>query len=67
MDCITDHTYPELIFDGGRLARTCWKGPATCREVVAATIGRDPEVIIARARGIDGEARGCMPGGLGLG
>ena len=67
MDCLTAHTYPELLFEGGRLALTRWKGPATCRQVVAAVVGRDPEAIIARARGTDGEARGCMPGGLGLG
>ena len=64
MDCITDHTYPELIFDGGRLARTFWRGPATCREVVAATLAQDPEAIIARARGTDGEVWGDLPGGL---
>ena len=65
MECLTAHTYPELIFDGGRLALTSWKGPATCQQVVAATLARDPEVIVARARGIDGEARGHLPGGLG--
>lgn len=47
------------------MALTSWKGPATCQQVVAATIARDSDVIISRARGADGEARGYMPGGLG--
>lgn len=66
MHCDTLHTYPELIFNGGRHALTLWHGPATCREVTLATVARDPEVIISRARGTDGVARGLMPGGLGV-
>ena len=66
MPCDTLHTYPDLIFDGGRHALTLWHGPATCRQVTLSAIARDPEVIVSRARGTDGIARGLMPGGLGL-
>ena len=62
----TLHTYPDLIFDGGRHALTMWHGPATCRQVTLSVIALDPEVIVSRARGTDGVARGHLPGGLGV-
>ena len=64
----TFHTYPDLLFDGGRLAATCWGGHptvSTLEQVVRATIAVDPDAVVLRASGTDGTARGLMPGGLG--
>jgi len=64
----TFHTYPDLLFDGGRLAATCWSGHptvSTLQQAVRATIAADSEVVVLRASGTDGTARGLMPGGLG--
>lgn len=66
MPCDTLHTYPGLIFSGGRHALTGWYGPGTCREVTRSVIARDPQAIVSRARGVDGVARGHLPGGLGV-
>ena len=66
--CVTFHTYPELLFDGGRLAATCWGGHPTVltvEQVVRATLAVEPEAVVLRASGIDGTARGLMPAGLG--
>ena len=66
--CITFHTYPDLLFDGGRLAATCWGGHPTVltvEQVVRATLAVEPEAVVLRASGTDGTARGLMPGGLG--
>jgi len=66
--CITFHTYPDLLFDGGRLAATCWGDHptvSTLEQVVCATITLEPGAVVLRASGIDGTARGLMPAGLG--
>jgi len=66
--CITFHTYPDLLFDGGRLAATCWNDHptvSTVEQVVRATLAVDSEAVVLRASGIDGTARGLMPAGLG--
>ena len=64
----TFHTYPDLLFDGGRLAATCWGGHptvSTVKQAVCATIAVDSEAVVLRAVGTDGIAKGLMPGGLG--
>lgn len=66
--CITFHTYPGLLFDGGRLAATCWGDHftvSTLEQVTRATIAVDSEAVVLRATGSDGTAKGLMPGGLG--
>jgi len=66
--CTTFHTYSDLLFDGGRLAATCWTDHptvSTLEQVVRATIAVDSEAVVLRASGTDGTARGLMPGGLG--
>ena len=66
--CTTFHTYPQLLFDGGRLAATCWGDHptvSTVEQVVRATLAVDSEAVVLRASGIDGTARGLMPAGLG--
>jgi len=64
----TFHTYPDLLFDGGRLAAKCWGDHptvSTLQQAVRATIAVDSEAVVLRASGTDGTARGLMPGGLG--
>ena len=66
--CIRDSTYPDLLFDGGRLAATCWTDHptvSTLDQVVHATIAVDSEAVVLRASGTDGTATGLMPAGLG--
>lgn len=63
----TLHTYPDLIVDGGRHARTDW--PAHCyrgdlAELVAATLRIDPDAVITRAADGRAVAVGHLPGGL---
>ena len=64
----TFHTYPDLLFDGGRLAATCWGDHptvSTLQQAVCATIAVDSEAVVLRASGTDGTAKGLLPGGLG--
>ena len=66
--CITFHTYADLLFDGGRLAATCWGDHptvSTLQQAVCATIAVDSEAVVLRASGTDGTATGLMPAGLG--
>jgi len=66
--CTTFHTYPQLLFDGGRLAATCWGDHptvSTVEQVVRATLAVEPDAVVLRAAGSDGTARGLMPAGLG--
>ena len=59
----TYHTYPDLVYDKGRLAETIWNG--NCFSVaIAATLTLDPEVIILRARIGNKTIEGLAPGGL---
>ena len=63
----TLHTYPDLVTDGGRHARTDW--PAHCyggalAELVAATLRLDPAAVITRAADGRAVAVGHLPGGL---
>jgi ABC-type branched-subunit amino acid transport system ATPase component len=59
----TYHTYPDLVYDKGRLAETIWDGNCF-GDAIAATLTINPEVIILRAR-IDNETiKGLAPGGL---
>ena len=67
MSPYTLHTYPELLTDGGRHARTEW--PAHCyggelAELVAATLRLDPAAVISRAADGRAVAVGHLPGGL---
>jgi hypothetical protein len=68
MKATTYHTYPDLLFTGGRLAATEWSdhpaGCASLAEAVGATLRLDAEAVILRAvRGAE-TARGHAPGGL---
>jgi DNA-binding GntR family transcriptional regulator len=63
----TFHTYPELIADAGRPARTDWgdRREHTAAEAVAATLRLDPQAVIVRATDATGcRLIGLMPGGL---
>lgn len=61
----THHTYPDLLFTGGRLAATDWDSDSHAR-AVAATVRGDADAIVLRVS-VDGypHARGLMPGGIG--
>ena len=61
----TFHTYPELIADMGRHARTDWER-CSAAQAVAATIRTDDQVVICRATDSTGlSLAGLLPGGLG--
>lgn len=61
----TYNTYPELIADKGRHARTDWER-CSAAEAVAATIRTDDQVVICRAIDSTGlSLNGLLPGGLG--
>ena len=63
----TFHTYPDLITDAGRLARTDWGDRLrhTAADAVAATLRYDSEAIIGLATDSTGSRFiGLMPGGL---
>lgn len=61
----TFNTYPELITDRGRHARTDWPR-ASAAEAVAATLRHDPAAIVSSVIGSDCSqpVRGLMPGGI---
>ena len=59
----TFNTYPDLLINGGRLARTEWPG-ASMAEAVAATVRRNSEAVILRAADQGCQVRGLAPGGL---
>ena len=61
---ITHHTYPDLIVDGGRLARTDWAGAAPAA-ALRATLAMDSEAIVLMITGPGAPLRGLAPGGLG--
>lgn len=63
MTVSTFNTYPDLISDGGRHARTDWPG-GDLAAAVAATLSRDPSAIVSRAVAGDRCAVGHLPGGL---
>jgi len=61
----TYNTYPELIADTGRNARTDWER-CSAAQAVAATLRYDNEAIICRATDSTGlSLSGLLPGGLG--
>ena len=55
----TFHTYPDLLYVGGRLAATAWLG-ASAEQAVVSTLRYDPDAIILRVE----EAVGYAPGGI---
>jgi ABC-type branched-subunit amino acid transport system ATPase component len=59
----TYHTYPDLVYDKGRLAETIWDGNCF-GDAIAATLTINPEVIILRARIGNETIKGLAPGGL---
>ena len=65
MAASTYHTYPDLLYIGGRLACTEWSPRCNTAEVVAATLRLDSEAVILRANTASGHYRGLAPGGLG--
>lgn len=62
MSITTYHTYPELVYDGGRLAATEWEGNPTAAEAVEATLHLDPDAVVLRVC----QLRGLAPGGIGV-
>ena len=59
----TYHTYPDLVYDKGRLAETIWNG--NCFNVaIAATLTIDPEAIVLVVKCGEKRAVGLRPGGL---
>ena len=65
-DVTTYHTYPDLLFTGGRLAASEYPIRASMAQAVQITIDHDSQAVVLRATGYDGSARGLMPGGLGV-
>lgn len=59
----TYHTYPDLVYDKGRLAETTWDSHCF-GDAIAATLTINPEAIILRARIGDESIKGLAPGGL---
>jgi hypothetical protein len=61
----THHTYPELLFSGGRLARTEWDSDTAAR-AIGATLRGEPDAVVLLVT-VDGKAvaRGLKPAGLG--
>lgn len=59
----TFHTYPDLLFDGGRPVQWRWAGWSVS-QAVAATLEVDPEAVILRAQNDAETFRGLAPGGL---
>jgi len=59
----TYHTYPNLVYDKGRLAETNWLTDQMS-DAIQAIIIMDPEAIILRARIGDESIKGLAPGGL---
>ena len=59
----TYHTYPDLVYDKGRLAKTIWDGNCF-GDAIAATLTIDPEAIVLRARVGNETITGLRPGGL---
>ena len=59
----TYHTYPNLVYDKGRLAETNWLTDQLS-DAIAATLTIDPEAIVLLARIGDESIKGLAPGGL---
>ena len=60
----TFNTYPDLVTDPGRHARTDWER-CSAAQAVAATLNHDSDAIISRAIDSTGcSLIGLMPGGL---
>ena len=59
----TYHTYPDLVYDKGRLAETIWDGNCF-GDAVAATLTIDPEAIVLVVKCGEKRAVGLRPGGL---
>ena len=60
----TYHTYPDLVYDKGRLAETIWDGNCSFGAAITATLTIDSEAIVLRARIGDESIKGLAPGGL---
>jgi hypothetical protein len=60
----TFNTYPELLTDSGRLAKTVWQHAETLGQAIAATIALDSTAVILRATGQGERIVGLAPGGL---
>ena len=60
----THHTYSDLLFSGGRLARTAWDSETATR-AIGATLRGEPDAVVLLVT-VDGRAvaRGLAPGGL---
>ena len=59
----TYHTYPDLIYDKGRLAETHWLTDQLSDAIIA-TLSLDADCIILRARVGNETITGLRPGGL---
>ena len=59
----TYHTYPDLIYNKGRLAETNWLTDQL-NDAIQAVIITDPEAIVLRARIGNETIKGLAPGGL---
>lgn len=59
----TYHTYPDLVYDKGRLAETTWRTEHV-GDAISAIIAIDPEAIVLRARIGTETIKGLAPGGL---
>jgi hypothetical protein len=59
----TYHTYPDLVYDKGRLAEINW-GTNQLSDAITATLSLDTDCIILRARIGNETIKGLAPGGL---
>jgi len=59
----THHTYPALLGQGGRLARSDW-GYGSVAGAIAGTLRLDPQAVILAATDGEEVLRGYAPGGM---
>ena len=59
----TYHTYPDLVYDKGRLAETTWLTEHVS-DAISAIIAIDPEAVVLVAKYGEKRAVGLRPGGL---
>jgi hypothetical protein len=69
MAIITHHTYPDLLYRGGKLADCEWDGGQDPQQGVDATLAVSPEAVILRVtdwrEAQPHQIRGLAPGGIG--
>lgn len=60
----TYHTYPNLVYDKGRLTEIIWYGNCSFGKAIAATLTIDLEAVVLVAKYDENRVVGLRPGGL---